>query len=126
MERNYTIRKLSCNGVDLAVVDSGSILFHDAGYALDILLNVRYEADCSLVLIKKEMLPAQFFELRTGLAGEILQKCVNYGIKLAVWGDFSSVSSKSLRDFLYECNQGRDFFFVESEEEAARKLASVN
>jgi hypothetical protein len=54
---------------------------------------------------------------------EILQKFVNYNIRFVVIGDFTCYSSKSLKDFIYESNKGRDIFFVSSEEDAIEKLS---
>lgn len=59
------------------------------------------------------------------IAGDILQKFVNYGIKLAIFGDFSKYTSKPLKDFIYECNQGQDVFFVKDEAEAIKILNVV-
>ena len=56
------------------------------------------------------------------MAGEILQKFINYRVKAAIYGDYSRYTSKPLRDFIYESNRGKDFFFVSSEEEAVRRL----
>lgn len=53
-----------------------------------------------------------FFILRTQLAGEILQKFINYQAKLAIYGDYTKYTSKPLKDFIYESNKGNDFFFV--------------
>lgn len=67
--------------------------------------------------------PDDFFVLSSGLAGEILQKYVNYQMKLAIYGDFSGCTSKPLHDFIYESNKGRDFFFAGTREEAIDRLA---
>ncbi len=64
------------------------------------------------------MLSPEFFQLSTGLAGEILQKFTNYHAILAIVGDFSQEQSKPLRDFIYESNKGSHIFFVETEDEA--------
>lgn len=64
-----------------------------------------------------------FFVLSTGLAGEILQKYVNYGGRIAIYGDYSNYTSKPLKDFMYESNKGKDVFFVSDEEQAADMLA---
>ncbi len=56
------------------------------------------------------------------ITGDILQKFVNYGIKLAIFGDFSKYTSKPLKDFIYECNQGKDVFFAKDETEAVEML----
>ncbi len=63
-----------------------------------------------------------FFVLSTGLAGEILQKYINYGGRIAIFGDYSHYTSKPLKDFIYESNNGKDVFFVATEEEAINAL----
>ncbi len=73
---------------------------------LDIMASSRYQCDCIGLILYKESLDESFFDLKTGLAGEILQKFSNYRFKLAIIGDFSNYTSKSLRDFIYECNKG--------------------
>jgi len=75
------------------------------------------------VIIPKSVLSDDFFELKTGLAGEILQKFTNYQLKLAIVGDFSQVESKSLRDFIRESNQRKQVNFVASREEALAAFA---
>ena len=55
----------------------------------------------------------------------MLQKFINYHIKAAIYGDFSHYTSKPLHDFLYESNQGKDFFFTATQEEAIERLAAV-
>lgn len=56
------------------------------------------------------------------IASDILQKFVNYGIKFAIFGDFTGYTSKPLKDFIYECNQGKDVFFAKDEAEAVEIL----
>ena len=60
--------------------------------------------------------------MKTRLAGEILQKFINYRMKLAIVGDFSMYSSKSLQEFIYESNKGKAIFFMFNEKEAVEKL----
>ena len=50
---------------------------------------------------------------------------MNYHVKMAVYGDYSQYTSKPLKDFIYESNHGKDFFFVETKEEAVRRLAEA-
>lgn len=73
-------------------------------------------------IISASSLCPDFFTLSSGLAGEILQKYSNYGLRLAIVGDWSQLKSRSLRDFITECNRGRQVFFVESREEALQRL----
>lgn len=77
------------------------------------------------IAISKELVFDDFFVLSSGLAGEILQKYVNYQMKLAIYGDFSGYTSKPLHDFIYESNKGRDFFFAGTREEAIDRLAGA-
>jgi hypothetical protein len=72
-----------------------------------------------LVVVPMENLDPKFFSLRTGLAGEIIQKFVTYRLRLAIVGDFSELTeeSASLRDFMFEANQGESVWFVSTIEE---------
>ena len=119
------IRTIENLGQIIAVIDSSDKLIVDAQSALDLMATVRYEKDCSSVAIKKEAIAEDFFVLSTGLAGEILQKFVNYRMKLAIIGDFGGYTSKPLKDFMYESNKGCHIFFVSSEEEAVSVLSAV-
>ncbi|WP_261301026.1 DUF4180 domain-containing protein [Paenibacillus andongensis] len=116
-----TIKK---NDVEIAVVESNEILITDVQSALDLMATVRYEADCDRIILNSSALSEDFFELKTRLAGEILQKYMNYRVKVAIVGDFSIYSSESLKDFIYECNKGKDIFFLSNEEQAMDKLSS--
>lgn len=97
----------------------------DAQSALELLMTAKYELGTKDIAIAKELINPDFFILSTGLAGEILQKYVNYGGRIAIYGDYSGYTSKPLRDFIYESNQGRDVFFVATEEEAVDRLAGI-
>ena len=63
-----------------------------------------------------------FFIPSPGLAGEVLQKYVNYAGKIAIYGGFSGYTRKPLRDFRLEIKQGRDAFFVPTLQEAIDRL----
>jgi hypothetical protein len=67
----------------------------------------------------------EFFRLRTRVAGEIIQKFVNYRLGLAVLGDVSrhTTASPALRDFVYESNKGAQTWFVSDAEDLADRLA---
>lgn len=110
-------------GQAVAALYSPTPVITDVGSALDLLMTIRQESDCSRVAINKEAICSDFFVLRTCLAGEILQKFQNYGLKFACYGDFTAYTSKPLQDFIRESNRGRDFFFVATEDEAIEKLS---
>lgn len=113
------------NSVNIAVITGEEKLVADTASALELALSARYETGADRIAIDKKVIAEDFFILSTGMAGEILQKFINYHIKAAIWGDYTRYTSKPLRDFIYESNQGRDFFFVETKEEAVRRLAGA-
>ena len=119
------IRTVEANGLKLAVINSSEKCLTGIQSALDFMMTVQYETGANRIAIYKEDVADDFFILSTRLAGEILQKFINYHVKLAIIGDFSAYTSKPLRDFIYESNKGKDFFFVASEAEAIKKLSSV-
>jgi hypothetical protein len=82
-----------------------------------------YPSQAHAVILHKAQCDDTFFDLRTGLAGAVLQKFSNYRIQLAIVGDFSQVTSKSLNAFIYESNKGEQIFFVDSLEAALQRLS---
>ncbi len=119
------IEHITQNGVSIAVISDPEKLITSASSALDLAMTARYETGADRIAMEKSAVAEDFFVLSTGMAGEILQKFINYHIKAAIWGDYSRYTSKPLRDFIYESNHGRDFFFVETREEAVRRLAEA-
>ena len=117
-----TITKIEKNGILCAIVDSDEPLITDTQSALDVLMTAKYEAGTKNIVISKELIVEDFFILSTGLAGEILQKYINYGGRIAIYGDYSHYTSKPLHDFIYESNKGKDVFFVGTQEEAIDRL----
>ena len=84
--------------------------------------NSRYQGADRVLIYEKNLHP-DFFELKTGMAGEILQKFSNYRMSLAIVGEFSKYTSKSLKDFIYESNKGGAVIFAENRETALEKLS---
>lgn len=107
----------------IAIVNSKEIIIKDIQTAIDFIMSVKYETDCSKIAINKEAIIEDFFILSKGIAGEILQKFINYQIKFAIIGDYSKYTSKPLKDFIYESNKGKDIFFVSNEDEAIKMLS---
>lgn len=116
------IRKIEKNGAVCAVISAGKTVITDAQSALDVLMTAKYETGSKSIVISKNLIAEDFFVLSTGLAGEILQKYVNYGGRIAIWGDYSRYTSKPLRDFICESNRGKDVFFASTEAEAVDML----
>lgn len=110
------------SGPGIAVVTGEEKVITDTQSALDLAMTVKYETGAERIALDKKLVCEDFFILSTGVAGEILQKFINYHIKMAIYGDYSRYTSKPLHDFIYESNQGKDFFFVDTQEEAVRRL----
>lgn len=107
----------------IAVVYSDEILISQTRDALDIMGDCNYQGAYSIVLHEKNLIPA-FFDLKTGIAGDILQKFSTYSNRLAIAGDFTQYESKSLRDFIRESNRVGRILFVDSIEAAIRLLST--
>ena len=99
----------------IAIVREPGVLITNGSSAMDLLATVHYETDCSAIVLFKKQLDESFFRLSTGLAGEVLQKFVNYQMKLGIVGDYSGYTSKPLQDFIRESNEGRQICFQPDE-----------
>jgi hypothetical protein len=87
-------------------------------------LGAIHDAGADWVAVPVARLDPAFFDLSSGVAGDVVQKFVNYGLRLAVVGDISEPLERSgaLRDFVRESNRGRQVWFVEDEAELRRRL----
>ena len=115
--------RIEKNGVICAVVNCENTVIEDAQSALDLLMAAKYDIGTKNIVIDKRRIAEDFFILSTGLAGEILQKYINYGGRIAIYGDYSHYTSKPLKDFIYESNKRNDVFFAATEEEAIDMLS---
>jgi hypothetical protein len=88
------------------------------------LLPTLWSQRATLLVLPVERLVDDFFQLKTCLAGEMIQKFVNYRMRVAILGDISRYLAKSsaLRDFVRESNRGNQVWFVASLEELERRL----
>lgn len=120
------MEKIIQDGQAAVLLFSDEVLLTDGQTALDLMMTVQYETNSSRIALNKEAITADFFDLRCGLAGEILQKFSNYRMKLAIYGDFSAYTSQALRDFMRECNQGQTVFFTADRQEALQRLLNAS
>jgi hypothetical protein len=88
-------------------------------------VSTAWEHQASLAAIPLARLGSDFLRLRTRLAGDAVQKFVNYRLRLAIVRDISTWTADStpLRDFVQEANQGQHIWFVADMDELARRLA---
>ncbi len=109
------------NAIKIAEIVSDEILIKIAEDGLNLLGDLYYQGFEGILLHEKNIV-ADFFELKNGMAGNILQKFSNYRMRLTILGDFEKYSSKSLNDFIYESNKGRLVNFVATVDEALSKF----
>lgn len=93
--------------------------------ALDVLA-ATYGSAAEVLAIPVERLSPDFFRLRSGLAGAILQKWRNYGFRVAIVGDIGrwTAGSRALGDFVRESNRGGQVLFVADAAELAARLGA--
>jgi hypothetical protein len=98
----------------LALAPDGATLRSERD-AVD-LLGECYAHQPDWIALPVARLGAEFFELRTRVLGEVVQKFVNYGLRVAIVGDVSQhvAASNALRDFVREANRGRSIWFAPS------------
>jgi len=116
---------MELRGIDntgIVEVLSDAVVIKTAQDGLDLLGDAYYQGYDKMILHMKNITPS-FFDLKNGLAGEVLQKFSNYRVRLVVLGDFSQFYSKSLNDFIRESNNGKLINFLQSRDEAIRRLS---
>ena len=117
-------------GDEIAVIDGVAVLRCAADgplldgeqAALDLVGEALGRAELLVVPVAR-VAPA-FFALASGVAGAVVQKFVNYRLRLAIVGDVEEyvAASTALRDFVRECNRGTQTWFVADETELAARL----
>ena len=84
-----------------------------------------YACHPAVVAIPVQRLAPDFLTLSNRIAGNVIQKFVNYGVAVAFVGDISEAvaASNALRDFVRESNRGRHVWFVADLAQLEAKLA---
>jgi hypothetical protein len=90
------------------------------------LIGELFGAEAKWVAIPLGRLGPDFLRLSSGVAGEVLQKLVNYHKQVAVVGDVAHAAAASapLRDFIYESNRGTTVWFVDDLAALEARLAA--
>ncbi|MEE1737804.1 DUF4180 domain-containing protein [Streptomyces sp. BE147] len=111
------------HGVPVLVCDAEGAPIAGAQDALDHLVAPAF-CRAEVVAVPAERFAPGFYDLRTGLAGEIFQKLANYRLQLAVVGDISDRlrASSALRDLVREVDRGRHVWFVACLDDLADRL----
>jgi hypothetical protein len=112
---------IEVNGINLSEILADEVIIRVTQDALNLMAESAYMGSSRLIIHEKNFHP-DFFDLKTGLAGDILQKFSNYRTRLSIVGDFSKYTSNSLRDFIMESNRHGRVSFVNTVEEAKERL----
>jgi hypothetical protein len=99
---------------------SGKKLIENEKDAVE-LVGLCIENNATRILLHSDNLPAAFFDLKSGLAGMILQKLANYQMKAAVVLPMNP-SKGRFGDFVAETNRGKTFRVFQDRNEAERWL----
>ena len=110
------------NGINIAEVISDKIVIREVQDAVDLMAECN-SRDSGRILLQDYNIVADFYNLKTGIAGDILQKFSNYQVRLAIVGDFSKYPGNSLRDFIFESNKHGRIFFAENIQSAIERLS---
>lgn len=110
------------NGTKIAEVVSEAILINNADDALQLIADLSYQDFDKIIIHERNIIPG-FFDLKTGIAGDVLQKFSNYRVRLIIVGGFSKYPGTSIRDFIYESNKGKLVNFLDSVDQAVEKLS---
>ena len=103
----------------IAEIISNDIVLQTVEDALDLIGNMSYQGFDKLIIHEENMI-SDFFELKNKIAGNILQKFSQYSMPLAIIGDFEKYESKSLNDFIFESNKGKQINFVTTVEDGLK------
>lgn len=112
------------HGVRVLTVPEEGPALRGGADALD-LVAASYEHQADFIAIPVERFDPEFFTLSNGLAGDFLQKLVNYRLRVAIIGDLSArtEASNALRDFVRESNRRKQNWFLASHAELRARLA---
>lgn len=116
------IETINTGNAKIAELIAEKTIIQNAQDSLDLLGNLYYQGFDKIIIQEQHVVP-EFFDLKNGMAGEILQKFSNYRVRLAIIGDFSKYTKKSIRDFIFESNKTRHICFVDSRAEAINMLS---
>lgn len=118
------IRTHQLTGKTIAEIVAEGIIIQTAEEGVNLVGELYFSGFDQAIIHSKQLTPA-FFDLSTGIAGEVLQKFSTYRIRLAIIIDPEMKQSKALEDFIRESNKTGHINFVGSVEDAFIALVGV-
>ncbi len=116
---NYQIREIgNSKYIELLSVTEPLRSENDA---LD-LISLCWEHEISLIMLHHPVLSQDFFNLKTRTAGNIIQKFINYNVKVAAIIPSEFFPDGRFKEFALEVNEGNHFRMYDSNEEGEQWL----
>ena len=124
VKKVFSTKFYELHGVRVLELIADSTKLQTYNDAVD-LIGKTFENRATMIVIPVECLDDEFFRLKTRIAGELIQKFVQYRRHLVIVGDISRFLSESsaLRAFVAESNRGKEVWFLPSREELDDRLA---
>ncbi|MDF2543146.1 MAG: putative transcriptional regulator [Herbinix sp.] len=116
---NYHIKEI--NNVKYIELLSATNLLSTENDALD-LIALCWEHEASLLMIHHSALSEDFFHLKTKVAGNLLQKLINYNIKTVAIIPSDISQTERFQEMVLEMNKGNHFRMYGTKEEAEKWL----
>lgn len=96
-------------------------MIKDTGDFLDLIGNAGYSG-MNCVLIDSKHLTEDFFDLRSGVAGEYLQKLSNYSMRAAIILDEIHLENPRFREMVFEANRSGSIVYFKDRNSAEEWL----
>lgn len=116
---NYQIREIEKKKYIELISNTKSL--SEENDALD-LIALCWEHEANAFMIHYVALSEDFFKLKTKVAGNIIQKFINYAIKVAIIVPQETIQKGRFNEMAMETNKGNHFRLYESKEEAEKWL----
>lgn len=115
-------RIINLNGILTLRIESDQILIYDLTSAIQFLETILNETGLQYVIVDRNIFANDFFMFAISQIDYVLQLLHQYGIKLAVIGDYSDTDSYVIDTLNQPYNTS--LFLVESEQNALKKINS--
>ena len=124
VKKVFSTKFYELHGVRVLELIADSTKLQTYNDAVD-LVGKTFENRATMIVIPVECLDDEFFRLKTRIAGELIQKFVQYRRHLVIVGDISRflAESSALRAFVAESNRGKEVWFLPSRAELDDRLA---
>ena len=81
--------------------------------------------DIGLLMLREEVFSEEFINLKSGLAGIVLQKFINYHIKASVAIEDKSKIQGRFKELISELNKGNDFRVFDNTQDAEEWILNI-